>query len=324
RIDPAFDGDFKKVQTGQPSRDMQEDRHGVAGFAGTGTGRGMSPAEMVSSIGMPQPEHLQFASAAVASLPPALTEAAGEPFGASALLYGLLANSDGNTRAAQMNVIASHAGQAIHDETLKLLPWIDAVQREHRLPLAELAIAGLQGLSKTQYDTFCDATVHLIEADDQVDLFEYTLQRMIVRHLEPVFRSVAKPVTQYYDISPLLPHCAKLLSCLAYWGADDQASAEKAFFSAAGKLGASLSLKLLGRNQCGLTTVDEALGVLELAAPPIKKRILSACAACVATDDLITAEEAELLRVVADALNCPVPPFVPGLLHDRITSQQVA
>ena len=59
-----------------------------------------------------------------------------------------------------------------------------------------------------------------------------------------------------------------------------------------------------------LEGVDEALDVLVLASPAIKKRILTACATCIDSDGLVTVEEAELMRVVADALDCPVPPLV--------------
>jgi hypothetical protein len=35
-----------------------------------------------------------------------------------------------------------------------------------------------------------------------------------------------------------------------------------------------------------------------------------ACAATVLADDNVTDREAEVVRVIGDALDCPVPPFV--------------
>ena len=40
--------------------------------------------------------------------------------------------------------------------------------------------------------------------------------------------------------------------------------------------------------------------------------IIEACAICIAADRKITVDEAELLRVVADSLGCPIPPLLPG------------
>ena len=48
---------------------------------------------------------------------------------------------------------------------------------------------------------------------------------------------------------------------------------------------------------------------LDAAAPPLKRQILNACAACIGADGRVTLEEGELLRAVADALGCPVPPL---------------
>ncbi|HEY2084182.1 MAG TPA: TerB family tellurite resistance protein, partial [Verrucomicrobiae bacterium] len=49
---------------------------------------------------------------------------------------------------------------------------------------------------------------------------------------------------------------------------------------------------------------------LNQAAPQIKKNVLNACAQVVAADGVIQEMEAELLRAMADALDCPMPPFL--------------
>nr|MBA3938174.1 hypothetical protein [Planctomycetota bacterium] len=56
-------------------------------------------------------------------------------------------------------------------------------------------------------------------------------------------------------------------------------------------------------------TLDRALAGLALASSGIKRRVLAACAWCVAADGTVTVDEAELLRAVADCLGCPLPPF---------------
>ncbi len=56
--------------------------------------------------------------------------------------------------------------------------------------------------------------------------------------------------------------------------------------------------------------MDAALERLSQSVPQIKKNLLGACAQTVAADGVIQQGEAELLRAIADALDCPVPPFV--------------
>jgi len=47
--------------------------------------------------------------------------------------------------------------------------------------------------------------------------------------------------------------------------------------------------------------------------PTVKRMLVRACAACIRHDRKVTLEEAELLRAVTAALDCPMPPFVPGM-----------
>ena len=55
--------------------------------------------------------------------------------------------------------------------------------------------------------------------------------------------------------------------------------------------------------------LDAALNRLALAVPIIKKNLLEACARAVGADGVILETEAELLRAVADTLDCPMPPL---------------
>jgi DnaJ-domain-containing protein 1 len=73
------------------------------------------------------------------------------------------------------------------------------------------------------------------------------------------------------------------------------------------------SLHLLKAADCGLGPIDQALRRLAQAVPQIKKNVIDACAHTVAADGVIQPNEAELLRAIADALDCPIPPFVKGV-----------
>ena len=45
----------------------------------------------------------------------------------------------------------------------------------------------------------------------------------------------------------------------------------------------------------------------------MKRNVLLACAQAVAADGQVLDREAELLRAIAEALDCPIPPFVEAL-----------
>jgi hypothetical protein len=58
--------------------------------------------------------------------------------------------------------------------------------------------------------------------------------------------------------------------------------------------------------------VGEALGQVAHRPPAARQSLLEACATVVAHDARVTVREGELLRAVADGMDCPLPPFLPG------------
>jgi len=130
------------------------------------------------------------------------------------------------------------------------------------------------------------------------------------RHLEPSYRNIKPQIVQYYSIQPLLAKCGQMLSCLAYWGTDDVAEANKAFQSGIQRLKTDEPPGISPLESCGLTALDGSLNMLAAAAAPLKKLIIEACTACIGADGRVTLEEAELLRAIADSLDCPIPPFI--------------
>jgi hypothetical protein len=106
--------------------------------------------------------------------------------------------------------------------------------------------------------------------------------------------------------------CGVLLSATAYAGQEDSTELSAAFAKGAESLGqaAHCEIPLLPPDECDLSNIDAALERLSQAVPQIKKNLLGACAQTVAADGVIQQGEAELLRAIADALDCPIPPFV--------------
>jgi hypothetical protein len=66
-------------------------------------------------------------------------------------------------------------------------------------------------------------------------------------------------------------------------------------------------LELLAPDTATLAHLDRALDRLALTPAPFKKRVITAVAAALTADDHLTLPEAELLRALAAALDCPMP-----------------
>jgi len=215
-------------------------------------------------------------------------------------------------RSRQLDLLAQNASPAVRQETERLLPQVDPVATNAKLPLVDLALPGLRQLSPAQYQQFSQASQALIEADGEVDLFEYVLQKIVLRHLAGQFNGARRSIVQYYALKPLVPDCAVLLSALAHVSSEDPAQCEAAFQNGARNLGpyAQAQIVYVSSDACDLSHVDAALDRLNQAVPQIKKAVLNACVQVVAADGVIQEMEAELLRAIADALDCPMPPFL--------------
>ena len=121
-----------------------------------------------------------------------------------------------------------------------------------------------------------------------------------------------KPLrVRYYSLARLGDRCSVLLSTLAWAGQREEGAAGVAF-EAGRKHMSAPKMKLLPLGKCGLDPLGRALGTLATVKSSLKKEVLQGCYACVAADRQVTVNEAELMRAIADSLEVPMPPLLPG------------
>jgi Zn-dependent protease with chaperone function len=267
---------------------------------------------VIADIGQPRTEHLQYAVDLHQAVPTSIQTAAHDPLGAHALVCAFLLAKDTATREKQLEELGRATSDGVRQETIRIWPAIQDVPSHARIPLVDLALPALRRLSPSQFEQFRSAVNALIASDNQTDLFEFMLQKIVMRHLDTRFYPERRPVTQYYDLRPLARDAGILLSATAYAGADDATLAQAAFAKGAESLGriARAEIPWLPPSECDLPRLDAALDRLAQSVPQIKKNVLTACAETVAFDALIQPREAEILRAIADTLDCPIPPFL--------------
>ena len=194
-----------------------------------------------------------------------------------------------------------------------LLPHVVELNPEARLPLIEVAAAALATLPHERHEAFARLVRDLVEGDRVLELSEWVLSRLLLRHLRDRLEPRRPPKARYRAISAFTDEAIVLLSALAYAGTDEDAAAERAFKVAADEAGLR-GARVYARDACPPRALESALETFALLIPEEKRRLVSACAASVAADGLVTARESELFRVVGDWLGAPVPPLLPGQL----------
>ena len=317
RIDPSFDGKFPKVKRltekaatakkAKPAKAAKKPAGPVDPLSKAGAGVAIDPAGVMGRIGAPGMEQLLVAAAIIESLPPPITEAAHEPYGARAIIYALLLDSDQAVRARQFAHLKEGAEEQSFKQTQQLMPRIDQLSPDARAPLVEMAIPALKSISPDQYLAFLKNVDALVLADEKMDLFEYSIRTLVKRNLDVHFGRRKPTKVRYHALPPVLESLVTVLSTLARVGHDSREKAEHAF--RAGLAGADQTGSMAPKEECTLRKFDKGLDQLAQASPGIKRRIMQACTACIAADEIVTVRESELLRVVAAVLECPLPPL---------------
>ena len=269
-----------------------------------------NPDTVATANSQPGQAQLEYAAELRESLAPELPKAAHDPLGAQALMFALLMADEDSIFDEQLTKLETHCAEAVIREIGILHPKAATIDPRAKLPLVDMAIPSLRQLTKDQYASFQKTLQWLVESDQQIDLFEYTLGKVMDRHLKNHFEPSAKPRIKYHSIIPLLPRCSTVLSGFAHTGHEDTASTEHAFRQGAACLKElGKNLKLLPYSECNLGEMDTAVAELAQATAPLRMKVVNALAHTVGADGEVTIQEAELLRAFADMLDCPIPPF---------------
>ena len=325
RIDPSWDGTFPETAALPEAPGVHVGlAAGASGFAAGGSGRapaveghatgasgpGTSPAGVVAAIGQPEAAHLRYAARLIGQLPRPLVAAAREPYGARAVIYGLLLDRGSpEARQAQIAHLQAAADPGVFEETRRLTPLVDALDAALRLPLVEIALPALGALTPAQHQRFKANVVALVEADRSIDLFEWSLHRILLRDLDRRQGRAAPPRVRHASLDALQGECELLLSVLAHVGHRDAASVERAFERGREALRLP-QMRCQPSEALSLPALDRALARLDEAAPEVKRRVLEGAVGCITADRQVTATEAELLRAVSASMSCPMPPLL--------------
>jgi Zn-dependent protease with chaperone function len=321
RLQPDWGGDFEEVEAAGRGARRGADHAAAAaahGFEGT---VGLAPptaggaadpaataAPLLASVGAPTAEHLRYAERLLRDLPRELYEAAHQPQAAKALVLALLLPEDNREARA---LVAAEVPEHLASRVLELLPLVRGRGPDARLPLLDLALPALQSLTPEEADRLRSAVERLVGADGQVRLFEFALTHTLARRLggpdadERRGRRIGSLVS-------LREETALLLSAIAWAGhPGDERAAHAAFEAGARILAPEVGrLGLRGRAALALGPLDAALDGFSHASGPVRRQLLEACATVAGHDRRLAAAEVELLRAIAEALDCPVPPVL--------------
>ncbi len=327
RIDQSWDGKLTKVVTADLEGDPDDlVRHGLkkrpvsAAAAGIAMAHNqnapplkMSEAEAIESMSSVHREQVDLGQDLHGRFPEHWYQAAHNESGAQALVFALLLAQDDSLRNAELSQLRQTCGEGVYKAAMGFHEEIRDIHSAVKIALIDLAIPTLRRLSPNEYTVFRQTIEHLMASDRQIDLFEFSLQKIIRRHLDIYFGHKNPMRIRYRKIGALEKEAAILVTTLAAVGNKGKdAEMQAAFRHGAREIEGETygTLEFQPPENCGLQSIDEALDRFAESTPLVKKRLLFACGRTVMADEHVTSDEAEMIRAIADSIGCPIPPFV--------------
>ncbi len=262
----------------------------------------------VKRMGTPNSQGLHSAWEFTQGITDEVREIIGDPFSARAAIYALLLSDDSAIRERQLKGLEAAAVPRDLTETLSVAPRMQALPPGTRLTVAFQALTALSRMSPRQYQEFRDRVHELIDADRQLSLFEFCLQRVVCHHLDRAFGLVKPPLVKFTSQAPLNAAAASIIGLLALKGNESPEDAIKTYETAFRAWNGSTN-DVPDASTCGRIDFARALYQFEQATPQLKEQLIRACATCICENRQVTPAEYELLRTICSSLDCPLPPL---------------
>jgi Zn-dependent protease with chaperone function len=311
-LDPAFDGRFPEVTplTAPEPQQGYVQRPKINSTASALSGAAVMT--LLERVGTLEETQVRRAQQLLQSLPQALKTATQNPLEASGLLYSLLLNDRNEILVHQLQQLEQAIDASLLERVQSLRAQLTNVTPELRLLLVDLLLPALRSLSKEQYRQLRRLVKLLSAADQQISLFEYFIQQLVIRTLDRQFRiGKTRRIVQIYAMRGVEREASLVLSLLAHIGHTDPESVQLGFQRGARVLAEpGVLIKLLEIKDCTRLQLDQAMVRLEEISPQLKRKLLAGCLECLVADGEIKAAELELFRALAAALDCPVPPWM--------------
>jgi Zn-dependent protease with chaperone function len=303
RIDPSWDGDFKKVTSARTKPAEHRKAASRQGFEQAS----LAGLAAMAQVGAPGPAHLAYAAELLERFPRELLDAAHDSREARALLLALGLAGESQITDQHRSIMREYGGVELEGRVGKLLRDVRAQGREAQLPLVDLALPAIATLPPDEKKALHQTIERLVNVDGRVRMFEFALLHILKRYSEEHARTRRDRSVTSRD---LREDAAMLVSAVA-WAGSEAGASEAAFRDGMAEYGSG-DHRLIAQNELSLGRLDDALDHFEHASMDERKRLLQACARAAEHDGRLETNEAELLRAISEAIDCPMPPMITG------------
>lgn len=276
---------------------------GVSSLDG-GNGRGFQPP----TFGGPTDAHIEHARFLMSQIPEQSQQFLHTRQGAVAAVIGALASQEPSLRGPQLDLAGRTVGidPGYLDSASKV---ITDLHRSLQLPAVDIA---LHSIRETPYEhrlALAEAIRTIEGARVDQDLFRWMLRRVMLRHLEDQHDDGSN--RRAASIVDLQAEAATVYAILAWFNSSGASDTQRAYDAALSAIAAEPH-PVPPIEELTFDRLDEAFERLSRLDRVGRETFVRGATTIVLLDDKTTAEEVELIRIVADAVRLPIPPLLPA------------
>lgn len=255
------------------------------------------------SIGAPTDSHFAFAAKVVGQLPDALRGQWHDEQQAKNIVYAYMLQDSKQPEKVMQQLTQLDPG--CKTGLAKIQDALKTIEPSVRLPLIELAIPTL----KKQKDKalFVKNIETLIRADDTFTLFELVLLTLLENHL---LEEDKKDQIKYRHLKAVIDDVAYLVAYVTLASLSNKET-QRQSFQATMQLFKVPSKMTYDAFRPSITQLRRTLKKLAQTSYALRGQIINALITTIHRDQQVTQPEAELLRAIAEALDCPLLPIYP-------------
>lgn len=242
------------------------------------------------------------------AIPDHLADLAHHPATAVPLIYGLIFDRKPNVRQAQYDIVARNHGKQVADEAWRCGAELVRLDPNLRLPVASMAFPALRGRPAEDTRLMTSVLGQLINADGQIDVFEYCLGTLVFVGLHEALTSGSPWKSKRQNLTSAQNAVSCLIAVLAQTGNSDPRAATAAFQAGISVAYPQARIPFLPVN--GVFALEQVWPVIDGLEGRDKATVVSAVVTTVMADRTVTVQESELLRTVCGVLHAPVPPVI--------------
>jgi Zn-dependent protease with chaperone function len=269
---------------------------------------------VAAQVGQVETLHIKQAQQLRLALPESLREFVESSGRARALVLALLVSRDAAVREKQFALLAKSTSASELAVVRDTLPAAESLEPMLRLPALLQIFPALRRLPIAERRSLAKLADNLIRADARVDVFEFCLAHLLATLIRDELE--ARAPHGNLSLADGDADIQVLFATLATFGSPDARKARMSY-----EAGMQVVMPMHRPPYLAIEDwprrLSDSLKRLEKLQPFAKKAVIEGLVKTIAHDEVLSIEEAELLRTVCAALHCPLPPLLPGLIGGR-------